>query len=254
MAVCLHCLHADRVAARDRRQRAIMRFMLWTVSLAVVGVVGAAGAGAVGRQPPPANVVKPTPKPVTPTVVVAVRDSVAPAAAAPAIELQGAPAIELQGAPVTRPLGAPDSAARPPVAVTPPAPAVVHDSVPPPAPVFGPIIGQGRTDLPDSLFAVRRGETVVVNFDTGPARTRRADKFEAIVRQTLHAIYGPIADTLLAAVPAGKLAGAKELVTTLPTRGIHLQGPHGPRLALWPQTRAGRDGQLVVAYRTRVER
>lgn len=119
---------------------------------------------------------------------------------------------------------------------------------------IGPIIPQGRTDLRDSLFAVRRADTVVVHFDTSPARTRRADKFEAIVRQTLNVVYGPIADSALAAVPSGRLAAPNELVTTLPSRGIHLTGPHGTRLVLWPETRPGRDGPLVVAYRTLVER
>jgi hypothetical protein len=104
------------------------------------------------------------------------------------------------------------------------------------------------------MFAVRTGDTVVVRFDTGPARTRRADKFEAIVRQTLPAVFGPIADTLLATVPAGKLTSPKELVTSLPKRGLHLQASHGPRLALWPETRAGHNGPLVVAYRTVIER
>jgi len=101
---------------------------------------------------------------------------------------------------------------------------------------------------------VRRGDTVVVNFDTGPARTRRADKFEALVRQTLPAVFGAVADTLLAAVPNGQLASAKELVTTLRKRGIHLKGAHGPRLVLWPETRPGRDGPLVVACRTAIEK
>src|SRR5205807_9217462 len=51
MAVCLHCLHEARVAARDRRNRAIMRFTAWTLSLTVVAVVGTAAANAVTRQP-----------------------------------------------------------------------------------------------------------------------------------------------------------------------------------------------------------
>jgi hypothetical protein len=138
------------------------------------------------------------------------------------------------------------------VAVAPPPPAV--DSAPPATHLIGPIIPQGRTNFADSLFALRHGDTVVVSFDTGPARTRRADKFESLVRQTLRAVYGPVADTVLAGVPTGHLASAKELVTTLPSRGIHLRAAHGPRFALWPQTRPGRDGPLVVAYRTIVER
>src|ERR1044072_6475210 len=46
MAVCLHCLHTARVEARERRRRVIVRFSAWTLSLIVVGVVGAAAINA----------------------------------------------------------------------------------------------------------------------------------------------------------------------------------------------------------------
>ena len=82
---------------------------------------------------------------------------------------------------------------------------------------------------------------------------RHEDKFEAIVRQTLHNVYGTVADTLLAAVPAGSLVAPNELVTTLPSRGVRLTSADGARIQLWPETRPGRDGPLVVAYRTVVE-
>jgi hypothetical protein len=119
---------------------------------------------------------------------------------------------------------------------------------------MGPLLPQGRTEMPDSLFATRTGDTVVVHFDTSPARTRRADKFERIVRQTLGTVYGAVADTLLATVPEGRLASPNELVTTLPSRGIHLATPSGRAVVVWPETRPGRDGPLVVAYRTIVQR
>jgi len=213
----------------------------------VVGVVGAAGASAVAKRPDAPTHSRATPKRVAPTIVAAAPDSVTPTAA-PSIQLQGAPVNVTPIADSTvhaPPLTAPAAAAAATNAV---------DSAPPPARLLGPIIPQGRTDLADSMFAVRRGDTVVVTFDTGPARTRRADKFELLVRQTLHSVYGPIADTVLAGVPSRQLAAAKELVTTLPSRGIHLRGPHGPRFALWPKTRPGRNGPLVIAYRTVVER
>jgi len=249
MAVCLHCLHADRVAARERRQRRIVRFIAWTLGVTVVGIVGAAGASAVTRHAEPVRPARAAARHPTPIAVVAARDSV------PATGAAQAPTIQLQGAPASlTPIA--DSVAHAavaaPVAVALPTPAV--DSAPPPPPRLGPIIPQGRTDLHDSLFAVRSGDTVVVNFDTGPARTRRADKFEQLVRQTLHSVYGAIADTVLATVPNGRLASARQLVTTLPSRGIHVRAAQGPRFGLWPQTRPGRDGPLVVAYRTIIER
>jgi len=244
MAVCLHCLHADRVAARERRQRIIVRTTAWTLSLVVVGIVGAAGVNAAGRHPDsalPGGSAKRT----APTAVAATRDS-----AASSVQQQGAPTTL-----VPAPAAHVDSAAHAPTVATPVAPPVpAVDSAPPPNPVIGPILPQGRTNLVDSVFAVRRGDTVVVSFDTGPGRTRRADKFEALVRQTLRSVYGQIADTLLAAVPSGRLTTSNELVTTLPKQGLHLQGPHGPRIALWPETRPGRNGPLVVAYRTVVQR
>jgi hypothetical protein len=116
------------------------------------------------------------------------------------------------------------------------------------------VLPLGRTDLPDSVVAVRDGDTVRVRFDTSPLRTRRADKFERIVRETLPAVYGRLADTLLAAIPDGRLAAPNDLLTELPARGIHLAAADGRRIGLWPETRPGRDGPLVIAYRTLVER
>lgn len=248
MALCLHCLHAERLATRDRRQRIIIRMIAWTLSVAVVAVVGAAGVNAATKRAPPPTASR-----------IAVRSQVASSNAAPhdstpvtlattTIQLQGSPTA---ASPVDSSVA---HATTIPPAVSSPAPIAHADSTPAPSPVIGPIIPQGRTDLQDSLYAVRRGDTVVVNFDTGPARTRRADKFELVVRQTLHSVFGPVADTLLTAIPVGKLVAAGELVTTLPKRGVHLQGAHGPHVALWPQTKPGRDGPLVFAYRTVVER
>jgi hypothetical protein len=229
----------------------MMRFALWTLGLTVVGIVGAAGAGAVTRHPTPAATSRPTPKPVAAQPiaaqpVAAALDSTLLAAAAPAIQ---------QGTPMSLPTPIADSSrhASTIAAATAAAWTVVDSARPPAKPAIAPILPQGRSDLHDSLFAVRTGDTVVVHFDTAPTRTRRADKFEAIVRQTLRVVYGPLADTLLAGVKDGKLAPAKELLTLLPARGIHLQGPKGLRVALWPETRPGQNGPLVIAYRTTIE-
>src|SRR5947207_15810984 len=62
MAVCLHCLHANRVEARTRRRRAVIRFTLWTMGVGVVGVVGAAGADAVVKHETPLVIAQPTAK------------------------------------------------------------------------------------------------------------------------------------------------------------------------------------------------
>ena len=251
MAVCLHCLHNARVEARDRRRRAIVRFSVWTLSIAVVGVVGTAAVN--GAMHPAESTAAPVaarhasakpaaaPKPDS-TLTVASATVVQQGAPAPATPIVDSTTQPVRAPVVASPAAVPtDSAAsRPPVST-------------PTAPVLRPVIPLGRTDLPDSLYAERRADTVVVHFDTSPARTRRADKFEAIVRQTLRSVYGAVADTLLAAVPTGHLVMHNELVTTLPSRGIRLTSASGARLQLWPETRPGRDGPLVVAYRVVAE-
>jgi hypothetical protein len=45
------------------------------------------------------------------------------------------------------------------------------------------------------------------------------------------------------------MARAGDLVTTLVEQGFHIPLPGGRTIAVWPETRAGRDGPLVVAYR-----
>ena len=108
--------------------------------------------------------------------------------------------------------------------------------------------------MPDSLVAVRSGDSVTLHFDTPGTRTRRPEKFEQIVRSTLPAIYGPSVSSLLARIPIGRLAQAGDLLTELPTRGVRLSLGAGWILGVWPETRSGHDGPLVVTYRTLVMR
>lgn len=258
MAVCLHCLHEARLAARDRRHRAIMRLGAWTVTLSVVGVVGMAGVNAAMRpSAPPVPAKRVAAKPAAPPAA-AQPAPATPVSATPVMQ-QGAPAeVSPTVADTTLHGGHPATSAPPTPATVAAAGTIAAPTVPDssarPTPALGPIVGHGRTDLGDSLFATRSGDVVVVHFDTPPKRTRRADKFEAVVRQTLKAVYGAIADSALATVPVGQLTAPNELLTTLPKRGIHLTGPRGIRIAVWPETRAGQDGPLAVAYRTVVER
>jgi hypothetical protein len=111
------------------------------------------------------------------------------------------------------------------------------------------VVPPGRTFLRDTMVAERAGDTVRVRFDLQLSRTRRPDKFEAIVRSTLPQVYGPLADSALQALPAGAVARAGDLITTLPERGFHIPIADGRTIAVWPETREGRDGPLVVAYR-----
>ena len=250
MAVCLHCLHNARVEARERRRRAIVRFSAWTLSLIVVGVVGTAAVN--GAMHPAATTAAPvaTRRPSPKSAAVLKRDSTLVVASAIVVQ-QGAALPALAVADSGAPVVSTPSAANPAAAAATDSAAVRPAAAPPPAPLIRPVIPIGRTDLRDSIYLERRGgDTVVVHFDASPTRTRRADKFEAIVRQTLHSVYGTVADTLLAAVPAGRLVAPNELVTTLPSRGVRLTSAGGALIRLWPETRPGRDGPLVVAYRT----
>jgi len=111
------------------------------------------------------------------------------------------------------------------------------------------VVPIGRTSLRDTMVAERAGDTVRVSFDLLLSRTRRPDKFEAIVRSTLPQVYGALADSALRALPVGLVARAGDLMTTLPERGFHIPIAGGRTIAVWPETRAGRDGPLVVGYR-----
>lgn len=216
VTVCLHCRHKERLAAAERRRRYTIRYG------AVVLAIGAVAAVAVpllrrdgGRQSAAAD---------TPAAVV--RES--------AMRLADAPARSSAAAP-----------AQAPAPIAPPAAA--HD-------VPTPIVAEGRTELRDGIVAVRTGDTVAVHFDTPLTRTRRPEKFERIVRATLPAVFGIAADSALAATPAGGIARAGDLLTELPVRGVQLRTGDGDTLALWPETRPGRDGPLVVTYRVAVVR
>ena len=112
-----------------------------------------------------------------------------------------------------------------------------------------PVVPVGSTPLPDTMVAERMGDTVRVRFDLMLKRTRRADKFEVIMRSTLPQVYGALVDSALRALPFGAVARAGDLMTTLPDDGLRIPLAGGRAIAVWPETRMGRDGPLVVAYR-----
>jgi hypothetical protein len=143
--------------------------------------------------------------------------------------------------------------ATPPVAEPAPAQPPAATTSAPVSRSFAPIIAPGRTALRDSTFAERSGDTVVVHFDTPQLRTRRRDKLEQVVRATLPAVYGAAADSALGRIAPGQLVQG-DVVHELPTRGLQLPLANGSTLALYPETRPGRDGPLVVAYRVSATR
>lgn len=152
--------------------------------------------------------------------------------------------VRQQGAPTTASTSAPAASQ-----TGTPAKSVV---TPKPASRFTLKVPEGRTGLRDSMYVEREGDSAVVHFDTELGRTRRRDKFETTVRITLPVLYGALADSMLAALPAGAITGGRDLVSEVAVRGVRLAIPTGGTLELWPVTRPGRDGPLVVGYRARV--
>ncbi len=112
-----------------------------------------------------------------------------------------------------------------------------------------PRIAEGRRDLTDSMFAVREGQAVTVHFDTESLRTRYDWKFERVVRSTLPIVFGSMVRAALDYITEGQFASGGDLLTELTTKGIDLPIGEGQTLRVWPVTRPGQDGPLVVAYR-----
>ena len=114
----------------------------------------------------------------------------------------------------------------------------------------GPTIPSGRKELGDGVVADRRGDTVVVNFDTEALRTRLDWKFEGVVRGTLPLVFGDRARAALDSVPSGELVRGGTLLGGATQRGIRVRLPGDSGvLVIRPVTRPGEDGPLVVAYR-----
>ncbi|HJU69945.1 MAG TPA: hypothetical protein VJ650_17025 [Gemmatimonadaceae bacterium] len=210
------------MATRERRRRALFATAAIALGIATIGAAGAAGMldselRAAGFSIPEA-----------------------PAPSAPSV-----------AEPQSVPKSAPDTV--PVVSVAPKSTVVSVASVTtPPVPELAPTIGEGKTSLRDGIVAQRHGDEIMVLFDTPAARTRRPEKFEAILRATLPQIFGGTVDSALAEMPAGTLVPPHGLTTDLPTQGLYVPVSGGSTLRIWPETRPGDDGPLVVRYRVLV--
>jgi hypothetical protein len=125
--------------------------------------------------------------------------------------------------------------------------AVVHSKAP-----FAPVVPQGQSSLPDGPTAVRTDSLVTVSFDTPMIRTRIPEKFERLVRSTLPSVYGRSIDSVLSKIPEGGIARQGNLLSELPTRGVRIPVNAEWTIALYPETRPGQDGPLVIRYRVSV--
>jgi hypothetical protein len=236
--VCLRCRQEQRDAARTRQQQ-----MVGVCGVAAMALLGLYVMGASA-----ANAWHATPRPDTGRV--ATRASVV------ASSVNGGGEVKQQGGAV-------------PIVVSPttsltsasaaPTPAAAASIAPAPAasaaqPTVAILVSEGHTDLTETLTADRAGDSLAVDFDAPATRTRRRDKFEAVVRQTLPMIYGAPVDSVLRAIPDGAIVGDADLLSELPKRGVHVPLGDGSTLHLWPETRPGQDGPLVVRYWARVRR
>jgi hypothetical protein len=218
ITVCLRCRQEQRDAARAQQQRLLAIGGVAFMGLLGLYVMGASAANAWNASQDSGR---------------------APARASVVASSVTSSDVKQQGTsmPAAMPIAAPA-----------PAPAAVLQ------PPFPFIVPEGRSSLPDSLIAERGGDSVIVDFDTQATRTRRRDKFESVVRRTLPMVYGAHIDSVLRTIPAGEIAGTADLLHELPQRGVHLRVAQGWTLDLWPETRPGQDGPLVVGYRARVAR
>ena len=273
--VCLHCRRAEREAKAARQREVLTRVGLTAAAIGAVAWAGLAGFRAWQGQGSPSlgsllaspasleaapvrmlTVAAPTgtsttslaANPATGTIsgdsAAAIPDSMhranGPAAAAGSLIHPAAPGQSDSLATTTPSAPASQPVAQPVAPIVPPAP---------PAPPLLPVIAEGRTELQNGMYAVRNGDTVVVHFDTPEARTRRPEKFEQIVRATLPVVHGAAAASLLAGIATDNLVGPGETITEPGSTRISLRGADGSSLSVVPQTRPGRDGPLVVAYR-----
>ncbi len=121
-----------------------------------------------------------------------------------------------------------------------------------PQPPFDAVIARGQSTLVGGAIAVRGDSEVVVTFDNQTMRTRRADKFEQVVRATLVSVYGAPMKEVLSSMPVGAIAEQGDLVSELPSRGVRIPLNGAWMLRLFPETRPGQDGPLVIRYRVRI--
>lgn len=216
--VCLHCRHAARLAAGQRRKKLLLRGSAVAIVIGVVAVIGSFSTNAlIGRfsRKSAANDV--------PVQVVA-------SASAPTTSQS-------------------DSIAAPTNPVVQQGDATANASAI--APLI-PVIPLGQSTLRDSVAAMRTDSAVMLSFDLPMLRTRMPVKFEIFLRSTLHQIYGKAIDSTLAGIPDGAIASQGDLIAELPTRGIHIPVNDGWRLDVFPEIRPGQDGPLVVRYRAAV--
>ena len=138
----------------------------------------------------------------------------------------------------------------PPVVET-PAPIAAAEKAP--APPGGFVLLEGRSQLSDSVVALRSGDSVIVNFDAFGYRTRRASKFESSLRQTLPLVYGKGATASMDTM-AGEIVTNHDVVGALARDGMRYTLDNGVGIRIRVLTRVVSDGPIAIGYVTTIER
>lgn len=210
--VCLHCRHAARIVARERRNRLMLRGAAVAIICATflgAGVVSATAIRSINRRD--AARVAPVDQKIATVAVPPAASGDSPGAPSSRMVQQGQ-ALDSSVAPLT------------------------------------PVVPIGESPLGDGVTAIRADSVVTVAFDTPLARTRLPEKFEQFVRLTLPQIYGPSVDGVLAKLPVGAIANQGSLLYDLPVRGARIPIADSWAIRVYPETRPGQDGPLVVRY------
>lgn len=221
--VCLRCRAAERAAARNHFNRVMLRVSTVAIGVATVVAVGAAGTSAIRTK-------------------LSTRGDNGVVATAHAEQVtsefaDSTTTYSSDGTTSLRPKAAPK-------AKLPPS----HTS----RSAVTPILPAGQSVLAEGVVATRADSEVTVSFDSPMVRTRRAEKFELFLRTTLPLVYGAPVQTALRSVPEGGIASQGELLTELPERGVRIPLDSVWTVRVYPETRPGQDGPLVVRYRALV--
>lgn len=194
----------------------------------VVALVGVAGLGAASTLRKQADVTATSEGNVALETGAPKVQAPVPRLAAPAVVLQAEPPAPVDSTPVSTPAR---SASR-----------------------GGFVLVDGRTQLTDSIYATRTGDSVIVNFDAFGYRTRRSDKIENTLRLTMPMVFGRMATASFDTLTAGQLVTNHDVIGSLASQGMSLTLDNGAVVHLRMLTRVGRDGPLAVGYLATITR
>jgi len=135
-----------------------------------------------------------------------------------------------------------------------PAPQTASETAPAAAPPHnGFVLVEGRSQLSDSVVAMRAGDSVIVNFDAYGYRTRRASKFETSLRETLPLVYGKGATASMDTM-AGEIVTNHDVIGALAREGMRYTLDNGLGIRIKVLTRVVSDGPIAIGYITTIER